>query len=289
MTLCLLLAACAGEAESSTDEPVVVATTSILADVARNVVGDSAEVVVLMPPGADPHEFEPSPQQIEAMNTADLLVTNGLNLEEGLSDAIAGAEAEGATVLSLAGQLDPIEFAGEHGHEGEEEHEGELDPHFWQDPRRMAEAARLIGAEMGDAEDYAGRLENLDAEVEELLAAIPDADRKLVTNHEAFGYFADRYGFEVIGTVIPSGTTLAEPSAAELEELAEEIEHEDVPAIFAENTQPDQLAQALANEVQVEVEVVELFGDALGEEGSGAETYIDMLRTNAQRIAQALG
>ncbi len=288
MVLFLVLAACGGEASGDEGELSVVATTSVLADVARNVVGDAGEVTTVIPPGADPHEFEPSPQQIEAMNTADLLIVNGLNLEEGLSDTIEGAEAAGARVLVLADHVDPIPFAESDEHAGE-------DPHFWQDPVRMAEAVRAVGAQLDDigeltsrADAYAAELEALDGEIEELLAVIPSSDRKLVTNHEAFGYFADRYGLEVVGAVIPGGTTLAEPSAAGLEELAETIADEDVRAIFAENTQPDRLAQALAAEGDLEVEVVELYSDSLGEDGSGAETYAGMLRTNAERVADAL-
>jgi zinc/manganese transport system substrate-binding protein len=284
----------------------VVATHSILGDLVANVAGDGVTVETVMPIGADPHEFEASAQQIEAMNAADLLVTNGLGFEEQLGEAIEAAEADGVAVLELGENLDPIPFADEHGHaEDEEEHaeEGEHaagadDPHWFQDPDRAAEAVRLVGTRItevtGDdgaterAEAYATELEDLAVDMEGTLESVSRDRRKLVTNHGAFGYFADRFEFEVIGTVIPSGTTLAEPSAAELQELAEAIEHENVPAIFAENIQPEELADALAGEVDVDVEVVELYSDSLGEEGSDGATYVEMLRSNAERIAGAL-
>ena len=137
------------------------------------------------------------------------------------------------------------------------------------------------------ADAYVGELEGLDSEVVDTLAVIDAERRVLVTNHDAFGYFADRYEFEVVGTVIPSGSTTDGTSAQQLAELAEVIEHEGVPAIFAETTVSDELAQTLAAEVG-DIAVVDLFTGSLGEPGSGADTYVAMVRTNAQRIVDAL-
>ena len=165
------------------------------------------------------------------------------------------------------------------------------------DPLRMASAARLIAAELSAvvgsdqtmcAVEYAASLEALDAEVASLLAEVPVQSRKLVTNHDAFGYFAERYGFEVVGTIIPSGSTLAEPSASDVAALVEAIEHEGVPAIFAETTHPADLAEVIASEIGAQIAVVTLYTGSLGERGSGAETYDGMIRTNAQRIVEAL-
>ena len=180
-----------------------------------------------------------------------------------------------------------------HGHDGG-------DPHFWTDPARMALAADAIAeflianvdgvdtsAVRASADAYVGALEELDSEVVDTLAVIDEDRRVLVTNHDAFGYFADRYEFEVVGTVIPSGSTLDGTSAQQLAELAEVIEHEGVPAIFAETTVSDELAQTLAAEVG-DIAVVDLFTGSLGEPGSGADTYVAMVRTNAQRIVDAL-
>ncbi len=295
-------------------EPLlVVATTSVLGDVVRNIVGDAATVEVIMGIGADPHDFEASAQQVAAIQGADLVISNGLGLEEGLIDIIETVEAEGKPVLELADMLDPIPFADPHGddeghsdeeegHSDEEEghsDHGDEDPHFWQDPARMAVAVELIADQLTEldgsidwhagADAYAAELAALDTEIEGMLAGVPEDQRKIVTNHEAFGYFADRYGFEVIGTVIPGGSTLAEPSAADLSDLVAEIQEEGVTAIFAENTNPSALAEAVAGELGTEIEVYALYSDSLGEPGTPAETYIGMIRANAETVATALG
>jgi zinc/manganese transport system substrate-binding protein len=134
---------------------------------------------------------------------------------------------------------------------------------------------------------YLDSLGSLDQEVDGLVATVPPDDRLLVTNHEVFGYFADRYGFEVVGAVIPGGSTLAEPSAAELADLVHQIDDRGVPAVFAETSSPTRLAEALAAE-GADVAVVELFSESLGEPGSLGDTYLRMVRTNAERITAAL-
>ena len=192
-----------------------------------------------------------------------------------------------------------------HDEEGHDDHEGHDhsgdDPHFFTDPARMAIAVDGIGdflaAELtgidaaaleASVDAYVAELETLDAEVEGLVGAIAEDSRVLVTNHEVFGYFADRYDFEVLGTVIPSGSTADGASAGELAELAEVIEAEGVPAIFTDAASPDALAATLADEVG-DVAIVELYTESLGDAGSDGATYIDMVRTNAERIAAALG
>jgi len=282
-----LLAACGDDAGGSDgDGARIVVTTSILGDVVNNLVGDDATVEVLMPPGADPHDFAPSARQAAALRDADVVVANGLGFEEGLVDTIEAAASDGTTVITAA---DLVGLR-----------EGD-DPHLFTDPVRMAEAARGISealaehvagldttAARGRAAAYLAELDALHAEVEQILTGIPAEQRVLVTNHDVFGYFAARYGFEVLGTIIPGGTTLAEPSAAELAELADEIAARGVPAIFAETSSPARLADALAAE-GVDVEVVELYTESLGEPGSDGATYVDLVRTNARRIADALG
>lgn len=316
LVLALLVAACgSGAASGGTTtsagdgELSIVATTSILGDVARQVAGDAGEVSIVMPPGSDPHNFEPSAQQLVQMQQADLIVANGANLEETLQDALAEAENAGVPVFHATDHIETLAFDGGHAEDEhatehvEDEHThapGSADPHFWQDPVRMASVARALGEQIGEltddpraveqrADDYAAQLEDLEGEISETLADIPEGERTLVTSHEAFNYFADRYDFTIVGTVIPSSTTGAEPSAQDLEELASTIEEEQVPAVFAENTASEQLAETLAQEAGTEVEVIELYSDSLGGEGSGATTYADMLRTNAQRISDALG
>lgn len=306
LTLLLVLAACAGDTTDG-DELQIVATTSIWADVVANIVEDDAEIEILIPTGTDAHDFEPTSGQIAALQEADLVVANGLGLEEGLEDVLESAAADGANVFEVAPELDPMAFtadehdgAGEDGEGGEEEeneHEGE-DPHVWFDPLRVATATRLIAERLtaidgsidweARASAYADQLVETDNEVVGIVGDLDADQRKLVTNHDAFGYFADRYEFEVIGVVVPGGSTLADPSSAELAELVDEIRHEGVNTIFAETTQATRLAEAVAAEVGDDVAIVELYTESLGEPGSGAETLTGMLVANATLIAEAM-
>ena len=316
----LLVVACGGPdsggsttSASPGESLTVVATTTMLGDVVSNVVGDQATVEVLIPVGADPHDFQASSQQVTAVSTADLVVANGLGLEEGLHDVLEGAESDGAHVFEIGPLLEPIPF-GEHAHEepsatcdpalepeheeGEQHEHGGCDPHVWMDPLRMAEAARLIAAELeatapgggwsDRAEGYAAELANVNVEIEETLAVIPNDARIMVTNHDAFGYFAHSYGFEIVGVVVPGGSTLGDPSSSDLADLVATINEEGVRAIFTDSTAPSDLADVIAAEVGNDVAVVELYTGSLGEPGSGADTLIGMLAVNAQRIADAL-
>ncbi|WP_370323894.1 metal ABC transporter solute-binding protein, Zn/Mn family [Euzebya sp.] len=313
--LVLTLAACGGgEATPSPSgdaaqdgRPSIVVTTTVLGDVVGQLVQQDADVEVLLPVGADAHAFTPSAAQAEAVRAADLLVTNGGDLEEGLLDAIEAAEEDGVRVVHALDHVDVIEFgadddhaeAPEDGHEDGHDHDG-ADPHFWTDPLRMADVVTALGEALADsddrdidwaarADDLAGQLEAVDAEVVEILDAVPDARRRLVTNHDALGYFADRYGFEVVATVIPGATTLAEPSAADLDEVVHAIEEAGVPAIFAETSAAPRLAEVVAQEVGGDVEVVTLHTESLSEPDGPAATYEDLLRSNATAIAEALG
>ncbi|WP_369696176.1 zinc ABC transporter substrate-binding protein AztC [Brevibacterium sandarakinum] len=276
------------------DEPTIVVTTNILGDVVDNLVGDHADVAVLMKPNADPHSFGISAKEAGAMENADLIIGNGLGLEEGLSANLDNARSEGVRVLEVGEEIDPLDYASGGS-------AGTPDPHFWTDPTRMVAAvdaiSSTVGEEMGEGlaeaiepsvRAYRERLLDLDSEIEEIAEEIPVEDRKLVTNHHVFGYFAERFDFEVIGAVLPSGTTLASPSAADLEELARTVEEAGVPTIFADSSQPQKLAEALSQEVDLDVDVRPLFSESLTEADGDAGTYIDMQRTNAQAIAAGL-
>lgn len=291
VTAVLSLAGVACSADDGNgDRPLVVATHSLLGDLATNVFGDEAEVEVVMPAGTDPHEFEPSAAQVAMLNEADLVVANGLGFEAGLTDALDAAADDGVTVLELGEDLDPLPLADGGGE----------DPHWFTDPLRMARAASLVATAAEEVEaldptvvteqaaEHAAAIEAADAEIAADLDAVPEDQRQLVTNHEVFGYFADRYGFEVVGTIIPSGTTLAEPSSSELADLVAVIEETGVPAVFADTSSSADLAEVLAEETGEDIAVVELFSESLGEEGSGAETYLELIRTNADRIVGAL-
>lgn len=281
-----LLALAAGAAAcSSTNgaEADVVVTTSVLGDVVGTIVGDDATVHVVVPPGADPHDFAPSPREAALMREAGVIVVNGHGLEEGLLDSVEAAEADGAVVIAAA---DGVPDDG--------------DAHFFSDPVLMAAAVEHLADELREhvpalatdafAARVAAYLEDLDAlvaEVDARLAPVPAEQRVLVTNHDVLGAFADRFGFEVVGVIVPGGSTLAEPGAADLAALAEAVRELGVPAVFADASAPRRLAEALAAE-GTDVEVVELFTESLGEPGSGADTYLGMIRTNAERIAAAL-
>ena len=288
VALALIGAGCSTD-QADDDRIRVVATTTILGDVAGNVAGRDADVEVLMPIGASPHGFVPSSQQVAKLYTADLVVANGLDLEAGLADVLDAAKGDGVNVLEVAPHLDPLPFG-----DGDN-----LDPHVWMDPVRMMDTAWLIATELTavapsvdwerNADAYAAELQSTHHTIKQLLGFIPTDQRKLVTNHDSLGYFADRYGFVVIGTVIPGGSSLGDPSSADLAELVAVISREQSPAIFAESTEPQALADAVAAEGGAEVAVVELFTGSLSEPGTVADTLIGMLLVDAERIARALG
>ncbi len=282
-----LVAASCSSADTADGAVLVVVTTTVLGDVAANVVGDSAVVEVLIPLGVDPHDFQASARQVARMAEADLVVANGLGLEEGLGDVLASLGGDGHPVLLVGKLLGPLRLIEGRG----------PDPHIWLDPLRMVAVTGLIAGALEqvapegrwrvNADRYTAELEAADAEIQAILAAVPEGRRMLVTNHDSLGYFAERYDFEVIGVVVPGGSTLAQPSSADLAALVRVIEQSGVPAIFAETTEPASLAESIAAEVEDDVAVVELFIGSLGGPGSGAETYIEMLLTDANRIAEA--
>lgn len=301
--------ACSDGGPDAGGDAAVVATTSILADITDRVGCGEVEVTELVPRGTDSHEFEPSPRDADRLRSASLVVANGLGLEAGLTDSLEAARTDGVEVVEVGPEVDPLpadHVEGENGEEerGEEEQDrGELDPHVWMDPDRMAVAAGVIGQHLASTEGlpvsaarieecaagYQQELRELADEMEDALAVVPAANRKLVTGHEALGYFADRFDFEVIGAVIPSTSTLAETNPRDLEELADAVREAGVPAVFGETTQPAALADDLADKVGARIEVVELYTESLGEPGGGAGTYVDMMRTDATRVADALG
>jgi zinc/manganese transport system substrate-binding protein len=311
----LVLSAC-GSADSSAPQPAatpaasavnVVATTTMLGDVVGQILSCAGgTVTVLMPAGTDPHDFSASSDQVAAMVTANLVVANGLGLEAGLTDAFENAAADGAKVFEVGPLVDPIEFgAGAHeegheeeGHEEEGHEHGSLDPHFWFDMNRMALAAELIGAELAEstgdgayatcATTTAANIRTAEAGVRTALESVPADQRILVTDHEALGYLADTYGYEIAGTVIPSGTTLAEPSSADLAALVATIKAEGVTAIFANVAQTTGLAEAVAAETGTPIKIIPLYVESLGAPDSPAATYLQMMQTNADLIASGL-
>lgn len=277
----------------SPQEPQIVVTTNILGDMTRQVLGDQANVTTLMQPNADPHSFEISAQQAAVMGSADLVVSNGLGLEEGLQQHLDRAAKAGAPMLVAGEVIDVVPYSSGDA-------EGAPDPHFWTDPAAMLNVVNALEAAARDidgidagrlatsADAYRDQLTQLDTEMTAAFAAIPTERRALVTNHHVFGYLAERFDFRVVGAVIPGGTTLAAPSAADLRQLSQAIRGAGVPTIFAESSQPDRLVQVLASEAGVNVQVAELFTESLTGPDGGAATYLDMMRANTQRIVQGL-
>ncbi|MEU7263094.1 zinc ABC transporter substrate-binding protein AztC [Streptomyces albidoflavus] len=293
LLLCLL-AAVTGCTAQQQHRPSVVVTTNIVGDLTRNVVGDEAEVTVLMQPGADPHSFGVSAPQAAAMEQADLLVHNGLGLEENVLRHVEAARDSGVPTLAVGESVDPMTYTGG-------ESAGQPDPHFWTDPVRVREAVRLLSdrvvrhvegvdaaAVEKNAERYGEELDGLHDAMRDAFGSVPADRRRLVTNHHVFGYLADRYGFRVVGAVIPSGTTLASPSASDLDSLATAVKKAGVRAIFADSSQPDRLAQVLKRESGIDVDVVPLFSESLTPKGQGAATYLQMMRANTEAITEGL-
>lgn len=292
-TLVLVLSGCTGINGSTSMRPIVVVTTNILGDVVANVVGDAADVTTLMKPNADPHSFQISAQEANLLSSADLVVSNGLGLEEGLQQHLDRAAASGADMFTAGDEIEPIAYS-------EQDTAGTPDPHFWTDPQRMLDVVDALEADLvvvpgidratveAGADRYRTDLRRLDSEMTAAFAGIPDHRRALVTNHHVFGYLAERFDFRVIGAAIPGGTTLASPSAADLHDLATAIADAGVPAIFAESSQPDRLVQVLASEAGIDTRVVELFTESLSGPGQGADTYLAMMRANTDRIVSGL-
>lgn len=275
------------------DRPLVMVSTNILGDVVSELVGADVEVVTLMRPNADPHSFEISAQEAARMRTADLLVSNGLGLEEGLQQHLDEAAAAGVETFVAGEVIDPLEYQ-------EGDAAGMPDPHFWTDPALMIDVVDALAPQLSalpgvDAEtvaahvdDYRDALATLDQEMTRAFARIPDARRALVTNHHVFGYLAERFDFEIVGTVVPGGATLAAPSASDLADLVGAIEQTGVPAVFADSSSPDRLMRALATEADVHVEIVELYTESLTEPGGEAGDYLTMMRVNTERISTGL-
>jgi zinc/manganese transport system substrate-binding protein len=281
----LVVAGCAGAGASATPAgPSVVVTYSVLGAVVADLVGERATVTVLMGNGVDPHDWSPSAKDIERVMNADIVVANGLGLEEGLEKALDEAEKAGVAVFHATDHIQVREVAEEGGDHGAG------DPHFWVDPISMREVVGALTEELATTgidvadrgADLEKRLTDLDAETRATLADVPEANRKLVTGHESMGYFADRYGFELIGTVIPGLSSQGEVSAGELAALKAQIEAEGVSAIFTEIGTPAAVVEAIGRETGAEV--VELPSHNLPDDGS----YFTFIRGIASAVADAL-
>jgi ABC-type Zn uptake system ZnuABC Zn-binding protein ZnuA len=283
----------------------VVATTSIVADLVRNVGGDLIELNTLLPIGADPHAFQPAPADVAHVADADVVFTNGYGLEGFMTELIENAGGDVAVISCSAGveprRMSESELAAdaeEHGADGDTGSHAGGDPHTWTTPANAMIfvgniAAALAALDPAQAETYQANtaayraeLEKLDTWVKEQIDAIPAENRKLVTDHAIYGYYADRYGLAQIGAVVPGFSTATEPSARELAALEGIIEQQGVKAVFVGNTVNPSLEQRVAEDTGVNL--VPIYSDSLGPAGSGAETYLTYIRYNTTAIAGAL-
>ncbi len=269
--------------------PVVLASTTFLADMAQNVAGDRLEVRSLLPAGADPHAYQASPSDVAKIASSTLLIVNGLEYEHFIESLLENAGGE-RRVLTASEGLTPRRM--------EEADHGAGDPHLWLDPARAVTYVEnirdgLIEADPGgaeayraNAEAYIAELTDLDAWIADQVAQIPAERRLLVTNHEALGYFAERYGFTVAGTVIPSLSSEAATSAQGLAQVIERIKATGAPAIFLGEVENPDLASQIAAETGVKV-VSGLYLESLTD-GPPAATYIEMMKYNVTLIVEAL-
>jgi len=268
-----------GNKSTQTTLPKVLAVESFLADITKNVSGTRLEIDTLMPLGLDPHSFEPSPGDVAKITESDILITNGAGFEEWLEDIIAGANEKIIIVECSKGLKG--------------------DPHFWLDPNLVKVYVQnirdaLIESDLQgkdlynkNAEEYTARLIELDKWIAEAVKKIPEDKRLLVTNHESFGYYADRYGFKVIGTIIPGSSSASSPSAKEISELIEKIKATGAKAIFLETGSDPKIANQIARETNIKI-VTELYTHSITESDGPAPTYIDMIEFNTKEIVESL-
>ncbi len=291
--LLVLFGGCAKQKPSGKDELTLVATTTIAADVVSVVAG--REIPALLPVGADPHSFEPTPADMRRVADADMVFINGLGLEHSLDNLLEAAEGSGKLV-SLSQTLTPrtreLERHGhDHGHH-------KVDPHVWLDPNNIASWVEVIETTLTEADpsnaatcqenaaDYRDSLTALDEWIRAKTAAIPLEHRRLVADHRLLGYFAERYGFEFVGSIFQGVSTLAEPSARELAALEDRIRDMDVPVIFVGMTVNPNLAQRIADDTGTRL--VPLYTGSLSDSDGPAGTYLDFMRFNVRAMVEGL-
>jgi ABC-type Zn uptake system ZnuABC Zn-binding protein ZnuA len=274
----------------------VLATTSIVADVVAAVGGSRVDVSALIPAGVDPHAFEPTPQDVQRVAEAQVVLENGLGLETFLGSLMKSA-GTGVPVVSVSSGIEPLP-AGSNLAEASNAAHAEWDPHVWLDPQNVILWTQAIegalsaldpqgaGTYAANAETYRAQLQALDAEIAAEVAAIPQAQRQLVSDHEEFAYFARRYGFQIVGTVIPAPSAAAEPSARELAALEDAIRSTGVRAVFVSSVVSPALARQVAEDTGVRL--VTLYTHSLSDPSGPAPTYLALMRLNARLIAQAL-
>lgn len=329
----LTFSGCAGAAsdpEISSERPIIVVSNSLLGAVTAEIAGSEADVTVLIPNGIDPHLYEPSAKDIETLNSADLVVINGLGLESQLEDSLDGVRSNRIPVFEATDHItvrrvDADEQSSEahsdehsdehsdaHGDEKTEAHSDEQstsesahdhqhggeDPHFWTNPQAMAEvvehlgeAITELGLDIGDrAMMFAERLVTFDQDMLDLVESLPAERRVLVTGHESLGYLADRYGFDIVGTILPGLSSGSEVSAENLASVKKAVEESGVDVVFTELGTPSASARVLADELQVEVVEISThqIPDSAMESGMNGEAYLIFIDTLVRTIVSSL-
>jgi ABC-type Zn uptake system ZnuABC Zn-binding protein ZnuA len=289
----LLVSGCgSGDDTSSAVHGVrVVATTTQIGALTRAIAGSDIELTVLLEAGADAHDYEPNPQAVKKVRQADVVLKNGIGLDDWLDKTLQGAGGSTKVVVVTAGvKVLKAESGDEAGHD---------DPHVWHDPENAKVMVDNIVTALSAADQphaatfqangtaYKAKLDQADAEVRGLIDSIPPANRKMVTNHDAFGYFMKRYGLTYVGAIFPVSSKEGDTSAKDLADLSDLIKRENVKAVFAEEEVDAKIARELANDTGVKI-VEGLYADSLGGKGSGADTVDGMLVSNAKKIAEAL-
>ncbi len=285
VVVALLLAAC--QPATTSGKLRVVATHSLLGDWVQAVGGETIDLTVLVPPGGDAHAFAPNAADGAALANAALVFETGLGFEPWLNDLYASSASQAARV-GVTDSITPLMLG------------AEPDPHVWHSVANVEQMVEAIRAALGqadpanaaryqaNAEAYTAQLQTLDQWVFTQVQTIPEARRKLVTTHDTFGYFAARYGFDVLGAILPASTEGASPSAQSLAALVEAVKAAGVPAVFAENVSSNALLNQVAAEAGVAI-VATLYTDALGPPGSEGDTYLKLMHYNVTTIVNALG
>jgi ABC-type Zn uptake system ZnuABC Zn-binding protein ZnuA/ABC-type Mn2+/Zn2+ transport system permease subunit len=286
-----LFAAGCGSSGSDSGKVAVVATTTQIGDFARQVGGNEVDVHQILSPNTDPHDYEPRPDDVTTTADARIVFTNGDNLDAWMDKVIDDSGSD-ARVVDLGTGV-PVKLPGEAS--GPEA--SQYDPHWWHDPRNAEEAVRQIAAQLSEVDPaskaafeanaaaYEAKLKDLDAGIANCMDGVPPVDRKLVTDHDAFGYFADRYGIDVVGAVIPSQTTQAQPNAQDLSDLVDVVKREGVQAIFPESSLSPKLAETIASQTGASADYT-LYGDTLGPSDSTGGTYLHMEQANADQMVK---
>jgi ABC-type Zn uptake system ZnuABC Zn-binding protein ZnuA len=293
LTLAAIAVAGCGSSSSGGGGLKVVVTTTQLGDIARQIAGTDAHVTQLLHPNTDPHDYEPRPADVRATATAAVILKSGDGLDHWIDDVVEQSGANASTID--AGAAATHHVAGDSS--GPEA--SKYDPHWWHDPRNVRAAVARIARAFADADKahaagyrarakaYDAKLAKLDARIARCIATIPPAQRKLVTDHDAFNYFARRYGLQVVGAVIPSQTTQAQASAGDVAALVRTIRREHVRAVFPETSVNRKLAETIARASGASADL-ELYGDTLGPSGSRGATYLGMEQANADAIVKGL-